>query len=111
MSDTPIYPQSAAMISLGNFSCEPSTSNSMADGGPISHNVKNRSYDEIICSVTWEDVAIPTCRHAPNLSIFHIIDKSMGIASTAGYCSEHDVYTKFRLELNSHVIMYVVGSG
>ena len=83
----------------------------MAAGGPINYNDSDRAFKDNISSVIWKDSDILTCQYVPNLSICQTIEKSIGISSAAGYSSEHNDYTKFRLELDSHANMPVVGSG
>jgi hypothetical protein len=109
MINRTIYHQSAALISSDDYSCDSHTSNSMADGGLINHNDSGKASIDV-SSITW-DSDIPTCQYVPNLSIRQTIDKSISIGSAAEYSSEHDDYTNFRLELDSHANMHVVGSG
>ena len=54
----------------------------------------------------------PPCQYATQNSISnYYIDKIIHTSFAAGYSSEDDNYTKFRLELDSHANMPVVGSG
>ncbi len=86
------------MTRSGNYSWEPHTSSSTVADGLINRNDSDIANKDNISSVTW-DSDIPTCQYDPNLSICQTIDKIIGICvgSAAGYSSEHEDYTKFRL--------------
>ena len=77
------------------------------------HNGTNESYvaNSNTCSNNDNDIMYGQYDNQNSISNNHYIDKSMCISSAAEYISEDDAYTNFRLELDSHNNMHVVGSG
>ena len=94
------------------LSCNPHMTNSRSHSGNDNHNgtyfisVSNLSKDS-----NNDDVITP-CQYATRNSISNdYIDKIIHTSFTAGYSSEDNTYTKFRLKLYSYANIPIVGSG